>query len=90
MSEKFEPISVQEMYAQDRPSDYITWNVCRYLRRNRVMGMGMGPGDTCECCPSSHHDDDAGEEVIDGCRLVSEELARYVIAALRKEGWTPP
>jgi hypothetical protein len=84
-NEEFVPITVQEMYAEDNPSDFVSWTVCRYI--NRLTGRK----DKCDCCPSSRPDKHfPDDEVIDGCRLVGEELARYVMVALKREGWTPP
>jgi hypothetical protein len=76
------PITVREMYDQSKPSDLVVWTACRYMKRSK--------GEDCKHCPSCRHDEKWNDDVIDGCRLGGEELARFISAALVKDGWRPP
>jgi hypothetical protein len=87
--EEFVPITTREMYEQPRPSDLLTWTMCRHLCHNKAS---FGIHEKCELCPESRPDEDVAddERVIDGCRVLAEEYARLAMAALTKEGWRPP
>jgi hypothetical protein len=86
--EEFIPITIRDMCRQPRPSDLLTWTMCRHLCRNNGQ---IGDKKTCELCPRSRPDIHyRGEDVIDGCRVLAEEYARLAMAALTKEGWRPP
>jgi hypothetical protein len=90
MSEnEFVPITVRDMYNEPRPSDLLTWTMCRHLCRNK---RALGVKEKCDLCPSSRPDEDVAddERVIDGCRVLAEEYGRMAMAALRREGWRPP
>lgn len=86
-------VTTREMYEGDRPSDLQTWTMCEHLCKNDPRRWEEGAEQKrCKRCPESRPDDDVAEDerVVDGCRVVAEEFARFARAALLKEGWRPP
>lgn len=67
-----------EIWASPKPSDLMTWEVCRYIRRESM---------SCRGCPEWTEDPHYGP-VKAGCRMWAEEACRVMMAVQRREGET--
>lgn len=65
----FRQVSPKELWAAPVPNDRQVWGVCPYLRSL----------DRCKGCPAWENDD--GDVVKSGCRMLAEEACRIVMAA---------
>jgi hypothetical protein len=69
-------ISGKEMWSSHKPSDFMVWEVCPYIRSTL---------ERCNECPEWEYDEEVGSKVQRSCYGLAAEACRIVMAVQTKE-----